>query len=143
MCFDIVGQGAEAISQHSYLTLITSGRNPKYWKAVLSLSSVCEVFLHRLPRAAGSKDIGKDTVDLSVHDQADMPARHFLVFSLETQAGPPVHDLIPFGENCGKSDTFRERREDGLRKPASTPQAAAVRRRLTSHPPKGLQQAKG
>jgi hypothetical protein len=50
----------------------------------------------------------ENAVDFPVDNEADVSAGDLAVFSLGINTGAPVHDLITFGEDRGKADSFRK-----------------------------------
>src|SRR5712692_4790678 len=85
---------------------------------------------------------GENAVNFAIDNEADVSAGDLVVFSLRVDTSAPVYDLIMFGEDRGKADSFGKRREGGLAESTTTGGTAAGRGRAIRALPQRLQRAK-
>jgi len=119
--------------------MVCSARAVPIQQSNFSIRSISALPIHRpsplFSLAVDGERISKDSIDLSIHDQTDMPAGHFFVFSLRIYAGTPINDFVLFGEDSRQPDTPRKRGESGLNERTGTLEAAAVRKGSVPSPP--------
>ena len=86
-----------------------------------------------MDRAIARESFCQQPVNVSIHVQAEVPARHFVILSAWINASVPVYDLV--GARVNGTEPHAVRRWRRQREGASAPPGPASRRIDSEHAP--------